>query len=127
MVPSAPSIAVCAIARDLVLTAQQVLRIPNLVPIYRQRAGVFYREDFSRESTGDTAIYGYNRHVIVGLTVQKVGKNFELRCLNAAITELVHEIERGVLQPIREGMNELADQLCEPSNSILQSRGATKS
>jgi CubicO group peptidase (beta-lactamase class C family) len=27
--------------------------------------------------------------------------------MNAAITELVHEIERGVLQPIRERMNQL--------------------
>jgi 2-dehydropantoate 2-reductase len=29
--------------------------------------------------------------------------------MNAAITELVHQIERGVLQPTRERMNELAD------------------
>jgi 2-dehydropantoate 2-reductase len=29
---------------------------------------------------------------------------------NAAITNLVHQIERGVLQPTRERMNELADQ-----------------
>src|SRR6516162_50368 len=33
--------------------------------------------------------------------------------INAAITELVHQIERGVLQPTRERMNELADQTCE--------------
>jgi 2-dehydropantoate 2-reductase len=33
--------------------------------------------------------------------------------MNAAITELVHQIERGVLQPARERMNELADQTCE--------------
>jgi 2-dehydropantoate 2-reductase len=32
--------------------------------------------------------------------------------MNAAITELVHQIERGVLQPTRERMNELADQTC---------------
>jgi 2-dehydropantoate 2-reductase len=30
--------------------------------------------------------------------------------MNAAITELVHQIERGALQPTRERMNELADQ-----------------
>jgi len=30
--------------------------------------------------------------------------------MNAAITELVHQIERGVLQPTRERLNELADQ-----------------
>ncbi|HXH92347.1 MAG TPA: 2-dehydropantoate 2-reductase [Thermoanaerobaculia bacterium] len=30
--------------------------------------------------------------------------------MNAAITELVHQIERGALQPARERMNELADQ-----------------
>jgi 2-dehydropantoate 2-reductase len=30
--------------------------------------------------------------------------------MNAAITDLVHQIERGVLQPARERMNELADQ-----------------
>ena len=30
--------------------------------------------------------------------------------MNAAITDLVHQIERGVLQPTRERMNELADQ-----------------
>jgi len=33
--------------------------------------------------------------------------------MNAAITELVHQIERGVLQPTRERMNELADQTCQ--------------
>src|ERR1700730_4547540 len=33
--------------------------------------------------------------------------------MNAAITDLVHQIERGVLQPTRERMNELADQTCE--------------
>jgi len=33
--------------------------------------------------------------------------------MNAAITGLVHEIERGVLQPTRERMNELADQTCD--------------
>jgi len=33
--------------------------------------------------------------------------------MNAAITNLVHQIERGVLQPTRERMNELADQTCE--------------
>jgi hypothetical protein len=40
--------------------------------------------------------------------------------LNAAITNLVHQIERGVLQPTRERMNELFDQTCERtrSNSI---------
>jgi hypothetical protein len=32
--------------------------------------------------------------------------------MNAAITDLVHQIERGVLQPTRERMNELADQTC---------------
>jgi 2-dehydropantoate 2-reductase len=31
--------------------------------------------------------------------------------MNAAITELVHQIERGVLQPTGERMNELADQM----------------
>jgi 2-dehydropantoate 2-reductase len=30
--------------------------------------------------------------------------------MNAAITNLVHQIERGVFQPARERMNELADQ-----------------
>src|ERR1700758_1443268 len=30
--------------------------------------------------------------------------------MNATITDLVHQIERGVLQPVRERMNELADQ-----------------
>src|SRR6185312_13600756 len=29
--------------------------------------------------------------------------------MNAAITDLVHQIERGVLQPTRERMNDLAD------------------
>jgi len=40
--------------------------------------------------------------------------------INAAITELVHQIERGVLQPTRERMNELADQTCKRTrgNSI---------
>ena len=40
--------------------------------------------------------------------------------MNAAITELVHQIERGVLQPTRERMNELADQTGERTrgNSI---------
>src|SRR5579864_7229244 len=40
--------------------------------------------------------------------------------MNAAITELVHQIERGVLQPTRERMNELADQTCKRTrgNSI---------
>ena len=33
--------------------------------------------------------------------------------MNATITDLVHQIERGVLQPTRERMNELADQTCE--------------
>jgi 2-dehydropantoate 2-reductase len=33
--------------------------------------------------------------------------------MNAAITNLVHQIELGVLQPTRERMNELADQTCE--------------
>jgi hypothetical protein len=33
--------------------------------------------------------------------------------MNAAITNLVHQIESGVLQPTRERMNELADQTCE--------------
>src|SRR3984893_5747729 len=33
--------------------------------------------------------------------------------MNATITNLVHQIERGVLQPTRERMNELADQTCE--------------
>jgi 2-dehydropantoate 2-reductase len=33
--------------------------------------------------------------------------------MNAAITELVHQIECGVLQPTRDRMNELADQTCE--------------
>ena len=33
--------------------------------------------------------------------------------MNAAITNLVHQIERGVLEPTRERMNELADQTCE--------------
>jgi len=47
--------------------------------------------------------------------------------MNATITGLVHQIERGVLRPTRERMNDLAAQICEPTNSILQSRGATKS
>ncbi|HXJ38254.1 MAG TPA: ketopantoate reductase C-terminal domain-containing protein, partial [Bryobacteraceae bacterium] len=40
--------------------------------------------------------------------------------MNAAITDLVHQIERGVLQPARERMNELADQTGERTrgNSI---------
>jgi hypothetical protein len=40
--------------------------------------------------------------------------------MNAAITDLVHQIERGVLQPTRERMNELADQTCKRTrgNSI---------
>ena len=40
--------------------------------------------------------------------------------MNATITDLVHQIERGVLQPARERMNELADQTGERSsgNSI---------
>src|SRR5215470_9793408 len=40
--------------------------------------------------------------------------------MNAAITNLVHQIERGVLQPTRERMNELADQTGERTrgNSI---------
>ena len=39
---------------------------------------------------------------------------------NAAITNLVHQIERGVLQATRERMNELAAQICQPTraNSI---------
>jgi 2-dehydropantoate 2-reductase len=32
--------------------------------------------------------------------------------MNAAITDLVHQIERGVIQPTRERMNELAAQTC---------------
>ena len=40
--------------------------------------------------------------------------------MNSAITNLVHQIERVVLQPTRERMNELADQTCERTrgNSI---------
>jgi 2-dehydropantoate 2-reductase len=40
--------------------------------------------------------------------------------MNATITDLVHQIERGVLQPTGERMNELADRTCErtPGNSI---------
>ena len=40
--------------------------------------------------------------------------------MNATITDLVHQIERGVLQPARERMNELADQTGERTrgNSI---------
>jgi 2-dehydropantoate 2-reductase len=40
--------------------------------------------------------------------------------MNAAITDLIHQIERGVLRPTRERMNELADQTCERTrgNSI---------
>jgi 2-dehydropantoate 2-reductase len=40
--------------------------------------------------------------------------------MNATITDLVHQIERGVLQPTRDRMNELADQTCERTrgNSI---------
>jgi len=33
--------------------------------------------------------------------------------MNAAIASVVHQIERGVLEPTRERMNELADQTCE--------------
>jgi 2-dehydropantoate 2-reductase len=33
--------------------------------------------------------------------------------MNATITDLVHQIEHGVLQPARDRMNELADQACE--------------
>jgi 2-dehydropantoate 2-reductase len=33
--------------------------------------------------------------------------------MNATITDLVHRIERGVLQSTRERMNDLADQTCE--------------
>src|SRR5438874_1997141 len=40
--------------------------------------------------------------------------------MNATITDLVHQIERGVLQPTRERMNDLAAQTCQPirGNSI---------
>jgi hypothetical protein len=40
--------------------------------------------------------------------------------MNATITDLVHQIERGVLQPARERMNELDDQTGERTrgNSI---------
>jgi hypothetical protein len=40
--------------------------------------------------------------------------------MNAAITGLVHQIERGVLQPTPQRMNELAEQPCERTrgNSI---------
>jgi 2-dehydropantoate 2-reductase len=40
--------------------------------------------------------------------------------MNATITDLVHQIERGLLRPTRERMNELADQTCERTrgNSI---------
>jgi hypothetical protein len=40
--------------------------------------------------------------------------------MNAAITGLVHQIERGVLQPTRDRMNDLAAQTCQPisGNSI---------
>ena len=40
--------------------------------------------------------------------------------MNAAIIDLVHQIERGDLQPTRGRMNELADQPCERTrgNSI---------
>ena len=40
--------------------------------------------------------------------------------MNTAIANLVHQIERGALQPTRERMNELADHACEPTrgNSI---------
>ncbi len=34
--------------------------------------------------------------------------------MNAAITKLAHQIERGVLQPTQERMNQLADQIGEP-------------
>jgi 2-dehydropantoate 2-reductase len=34
--------------------------------------------------------------------------------MNTAITGLVHQIERGVLQPARERMNDLAAQTCQP-------------
>jgi 2-dehydropantoate 2-reductase len=33
--------------------------------------------------------------------------------MNATITDLVHQIERGVLQPTRERMNDLAAQLAD--------------
>jgi 2-dehydropantoate 2-reductase len=33
--------------------------------------------------------------------------------MNAAITDLVHRIERGVLQPTRDRMNDLAAQTCQ--------------
>ncbi|HKV79321.1 MAG TPA: ketopantoate reductase C-terminal domain-containing protein, partial [Candidatus Sulfotelmatobacter sp.] len=33
--------------------------------------------------------------------------------MNDTITDLVHQIERGVLQPTRDRMNDLADQTCE--------------
>src|SRR5262249_31070268 len=36
--------------------------------------------------------------------------------MNATITDVVHQIERGVLQPTRERMNELADQTAERSS-----------
>jgi hypothetical protein len=40
--------------------------------------------------------------------------------MNTTITGLVHQIERGVLQPTRERMNDLAAQTCRPirGNSI---------
>jgi 2-dehydropantoate 2-reductase len=40
--------------------------------------------------------------------------------MNATITDLVHQIERGVVQPTRQRMNDLADQTCERTrgNSI---------
>jgi 2-dehydropantoate 2-reductase len=38
--------------------------------------------------------------------------------MNSAITNLVHQIERGVLQPTRERMNELADQTGERTRGI---------
>jgi hypothetical protein len=40
--------------------------------------------------------------------------------MNATITDLVHQIERGVLQPTRDRMNDLADQTGERTrgNSI---------
>ncbi len=33
--------------------------------------------------------------------------------MNSKITDLVHQIERGVLQPTSDRMNDLADQTCE--------------
>jgi len=36
--------------------------------------------------------------------------------MNATITDLVHQIERGLLQPTRKRLNELADRTCEPAH-----------